>query len=185
MSTLIHKVGLDIPSMSLSGQILSKFAKSSDGRALSIGTQYLKSMWRCSYAHRSQKKQTISHAVSSPISSPATYDEQNFAQSSTPFHLQPRNLGSRGRHNRDDLWRLVRSQCHVRHAAKKGSSRSAIESPPRISLPNLHRTFELNLARRWEIGGATRDEVVPVGENPTGQRCRSLDSWWCHRRVWG
>jgi hypothetical protein len=29
--------------MSLSGQILSKFAKSSDGRALSIGTQYLKS----------------------------------------------------------------------------------------------------------------------------------------------
>jgi hypothetical protein len=34
---------LDIPLMSLSGQILSKFAKSSDGRALSIGTQYLNS----------------------------------------------------------------------------------------------------------------------------------------------
>jgi hypothetical protein len=33
---------LGIPLMFLSGQILSNFAKSSDGRALSIGTQYLK-----------------------------------------------------------------------------------------------------------------------------------------------
>src|SRR6267142_2851609 len=35
------RLGLDVPF--LSGQILSKFAKSSDGRSLSIGTQYLKS----------------------------------------------------------------------------------------------------------------------------------------------
>src|SRR6267142_3770508 len=36
------KLDLGIPLMFLSEQILSKFAKSSDGRALSIGTQYLK-----------------------------------------------------------------------------------------------------------------------------------------------
>jgi len=33
---------LDVPLMFLSGQSLSKFAKSNDGRGLSIGTQYLK-----------------------------------------------------------------------------------------------------------------------------------------------
>src|SRR6266850_4770743 len=37
------KLDLGVPLMFLSGQILSNFAKSSDGRALSIGTQYLKS----------------------------------------------------------------------------------------------------------------------------------------------
>src|ERR1700730_15031565 len=37
-----QKLDLDVPLMSLSEQILSKFAKSSDGRALSIGTQYLR-----------------------------------------------------------------------------------------------------------------------------------------------
>ena len=36
------KWDLDVLLMFLSGQILLKFAKSSDGRALSIGTQYLK-----------------------------------------------------------------------------------------------------------------------------------------------
>ena len=37
-----RRLDLDVPWMFFSGQILSKFAKSSDGRALSIGTQYLK-----------------------------------------------------------------------------------------------------------------------------------------------
>jgi hypothetical protein len=89
---------LDVPF--LSGHILSTCFRSSDGRALSIGTQYLnqKKPFRI-FNHKYQKGQTILRAVYSPISFPATYDEQTLEQSLARFHHLLRILASREKHN--------------------------------------------------------------------------------------
>jgi hypothetical protein len=98
------KVWLDVPF--LSGQISSKCFNSSDGRALSIGTQYLKrgSLPVKLRLHK-PKEQTIWRVIDPSIAFPATYDGRNLAQSSTRRHSHPRIRGSRGRHNRHDAKR--------------------------------------------------------------------------------
>ena len=103
----LTQLRLDIPF--LSGHISPTYFRSSDGRALSIGTQYLKEK-RCGFAiTNTEKEQTILRAVYSPMYSPATYDEQTLEQSSARFHLLLQILGSRGKRNHDGFWRLIRS----------------------------------------------------------------------------
>jgi hypothetical protein len=95
--TQFMKLQLDVPF--LSGQISSKYFKSSSGRTLSIGMQYLPSyLGICIY--RYTKEQTISRAIYPSIVSLPIYDGQNLGLSSTPLHRQLRIRASRGKDNR-------------------------------------------------------------------------------------
>jgi hypothetical protein len=77
--SLFTKSRFDIPL--LSGQTRLKSLKSTDGRSLSIGMQYLSSK-PCEISNcRYQKEQTISRAIDASAASPATYDGQNLALS--------------------------------------------------------------------------------------------------------
>ena len=108
----------DIPF--LSGQISSKCFKSSIGRSLTIETQYLKrNPCECTVMDTNRKVQTISRAISSPMSSPGTFDGQTLAQSSARLRRQPRSHESRGKHNLYYLKRQVRRRCYARHAASR------------------------------------------------------------------
>jgi len=97
----ILKLCLNVPF--LSGQISSKCFNSSDGRAHSNGTQYLKTFMNLRLNIILKREQTISHAIYSSIASPATCDTQNLAQSSTRLHCRPPFRESRGKHNRHDV----------------------------------------------------------------------------------
>ena len=115
------KLRLDMPFLSgRNRQISRKILSSSDGRSLSIGMQYLGSeprefgLWIPKGTNH-----TILRAIYLPVASPATYDEQNLAQSSARLHYQPQIHGSREKHNCDDLRRRARARCCARHAASK------------------------------------------------------------------
>ena len=114
------KLCLDVPF--LSGQISSKCFKSSDGRSLTIETQYLtRNPYVCTVTDTEtvRKVQTISRAISSSIPSPATFDGQTLAQSSAHLCRQPRSHESHGIHNLDDSKRRFRVRCYACHAASR------------------------------------------------------------------
>jgi hypothetical protein len=97
----LNKLCLDAPF--LSGQISSKYFRSSDGRTLSIGTQYLKGKPLGIGNRRCRKVQTISRAIYRAMTSLVTYDGQNLAQSPALVYLRPRIHASRGKRIRHDL----------------------------------------------------------------------------------
>ena len=120
----------------LLGQICSKCFKSSSGRSLSIGMQYLRSSSvNYNYGHQEEEIQTISRAIYLSIASPVTCDGQNFGQSRAPLYCHLQIHGSREKRNRNGSWSSVRARCHARHAIQAGSLRSAVTKEYTPGLP--------------------------------------------------
>jgi hypothetical protein len=135
---------LDVPLMFLSRQILSKFAKSNDGRVLSIGMQYLEIKPRevVITGTEADEPYRVQSLLQFPLLRPTTNKVLHDLQ--LPFTPGLKSSGvvenitivlCKGNFVLDVMQATLRA----------GSSGSAIADG--ISLPNFHRTFELNLAR--------------------------------------
>ena len=106
-----------------SGQISLKSFKSSSGRWLSIGMQYLQ-LWPLVLSHnyKHSKLRTILHVIYLPVAFLQTSFAQSSSQSSIPLRLPTQIHRNHETHNRHDWRKQSHPQCCVRHAGSSISS---------------------------------------------------------------
>src|ERR1700754_2556734 len=100
----------------LSGQISLKNFRSSSGRWLSIGTQYLLNSIISSRNREHLRRQTILHVTYLPVSFLETFVEQISARSPVPHRSQPRIHKNREKRIRHDWKSGIHARWCARHA---------------------------------------------------------------------